>query len=301
MNILIEATCSLTSGYLIKAIQNAGHRAVGSDITDFNHGYLLCDDFIVMPKCDDNELWQKIENSLLEKKIDIVIPSFDETLEEWAKRKEYFAKLKINIIISELHTINKFQDKWETYKFFKDIGVNTPKTSLEAIFSIVKPRFGRGGKGIFENDFNKLINMTDMISQEKIDGEEYTVDCLFDLNGKPIYIVPRIRIDVRDGKSTKGQVVKDEKINELVTKISENIRFIGPINFQLFKTNNGELVMIEVNPRIAGGMALGIAATENWISLIINNIVLGKPVNYEKINPIKYGLKMVRYYEECFI
>ena len=111
MNILIEATGSLTSGYLIKEIQNAGHRAVGSDITDFNHGYLLCDDFIVMPKCDDNELWQKIENSLLEKKIDIVIPSFDETLEELEKRKEYFAKLKINIIISELHTINKFQDK----------------------------------------------------------------------------------------------------------------------------------------------------------------------------------------------
>jgi hypothetical protein len=49
------------------------------------------------------------------------------------------------------------------------------------------------------------------------------------------------------------------------------------------------------------GMALGIAATENWISLIINNIVLGRPVNYEKINPVKYGLKMVRYYEECFI
>ena len=50
-----------------------------------------------------------------------------------------------------------------------------------------------------------------------------------------------------------------------------------------------------------GPRNLGIAATENWISLIINNIVLGKPVNYEKINPIKYGLKMVRYYEECFI
>lgn len=301
MNILIEATGSLTSGYLIKAIKEAGHKVIGSDITNFNHGYLLCDDFIVMPKCNDKELWQKIENSLLEKKIDIVIPSFDETLEEWAKRKEYFAELKISIIISESYTINKFQDKWETYKFFKEIGIRTPKTSLEGIFPIIKPRFGRGGKGIFENDFNKLINMTDMISQEKIIGEEYTVDCLFDLNGKPIYIVPRIRIDVRDGKSTKGQVVKDEKINELVTKISENIRFIGPINFQLFKINNEELCMIEINPRIAGGMALGIAATENWIPIIIDNIVLGKSVNNENIKPIKYGLKMVRYYEECFI
>ena len=301
MNILIEATGSLTSNYLIKAIQDAGHKAIGSDITNFNHGYLLCDDFIVMPKCGDKELWQKIENSLLEKKIDIVIPSFDETLVEWEKRKDYFAKLKINIIISELHTINKFQDKWETYKFFEEIGVKTPKTSLEAIFPIIKPRLGRGGKGIFENDFNKLINMTDMISQEKIVGEEYTVDCLFDLNGKPIYIVPRIRIYIRDGKSTKGQVVRNEKINELIIKISKNIRFLGPINFQLFKINNGELVMIEVNPRIAGGMALGIAATENWISIIIDNIVLGKPIYNKSIKPIKYGLRMVRYYEECFI
>ena len=54
------------------------------------------------------------------------------------------------------------------------------------------------------------------------------------------------------GKSTKGQVVRNEEINQLIIKISENIGFIGPINFQLFKINNEELCMIEINPRIAG-------------------------------------------------
>jgi carbamoyl-phosphate synthase large subunit len=53
-----------------------------------------------------------------------------------------------------------------------------------------------------------------------------------------------------------------------------------------------------VNPRIAGGMALGFAATENWIDLIVDNYINNKEVIAK---PIQYGLRMTRYYSECFI
>ena len=49
MNILIEATGGLTSGYLIKAIKDSGHRVIGSDIFEFNHSRYMCDDFVIMP------------------------------------------------------------------------------------------------------------------------------------------------------------------------------------------------------------------------------------------------------------
>ena len=52
-------------------------------------------------------------------------------LKNGRKEKRVFCWVKISIIISESYTINKFQDKWETYKFFKEIGIRTPKTSLE--------------------------------------------------------------------------------------------------------------------------------------------------------------------------
>lgn len=298
MNVFIEATGSLTSGYLIKMIQESGNRAIGSDISDFNHGKELCDDFIVLPKTSDPNLW-KITLQLLKKhNVDIVIPSLDETMIDWANKVELFERENIKVIISPKETIEIFQDKWNTYNFFRSINIKTPNTSLEPEFEIIKPRLGRGGSGIFTNDFKSEIDMTDMISQEKITGIEYTVDTFFNKDGKPLYIVPRKRIDVKDGKSTKGIIIKNQKIDDLIIHISNNIKFVGPINFQLFETPSKELIFIEINPRIAGGMALGIAATENWITLIENTIIANNTIIPK---PIKYGLKMIRYYDELFI
>ena len=299
MNILIEATGSLTSTYLIKAIKESGHKVIGSDIVEFNHSKYLCDDFVIMPKVKDLNLWEKVEIILKEKAIDIVIPSLDETLLEWAERKEYFKNIGVDIILSPKNTIDTFQDKWKTYIFFTENNIPTAKTSLSSDLNLIKLRFGRGGTGIFDNNYIEKLDMVDYISQEKIYGNEYTVDTLFSKDGEPIYIVPRLRIDVKDGKSTKGIVVKNENIDNLVLEISRKIKFVGPINFQLFETKEKELIMIEINPRVAGGMALGFAATENWIKIIIENIVLNKEII--KVKPINYGMKMFRYYDELFV
>ena len=298
MNILVEASGSLTSGYIIKAIKDSGNRVIGSDISDFNHAKVMCDDFILMPKYNDKNLWKKISKLLDEYNIDIVIPSFDETLLGWSERVNFFRNKNIKVIISPIETIKTFQDKWIAFKYFKNLKILTPESSLKPEFEIIKPRIGRGSSGIFLNDFKSEIDMTNMISQKKIIGQEFTVDCFFDIKCKPIYIIPRKRLNVIDGKSSKGIVVKNSKIEDIVKKISSNIQFNGPVNFQFFVTSKENVYILEINTRIAGGMALGFAASDNWIELIIQNFV-----NKNKIIPkkIKYGLKMSRFYDEVFV
>ena len=296
MKILIEAGGSLVSGYLIKAIKESGHIAVASDINEDNHSVCLADEFIVFPKKNDPYLWDKVELELLKHRIDMVIPSFDETLIGWSKRKEYFQQKGIFILISNVDVLEIFLDKYNAYKFCEANGILTPKTSLKQDYLLIKPRYGRGGHGIYIG--NELKNMNGMISQEFIEGIEYTVDCLFDKNGVPIYIVPRKRIDVIDGKSTKGIVVRHNLIVECVQKISKNIKFEGPVNFQFIEKKDKQLYFLEVNPRIAGGMALGFAASENWINVIVDVFIKNNKI---KPKPINYGLKMMRYYAECFI
>src|SRR5688572_5981477 len=89
--ILTEASGSLTAGYLIKSIQAAGHTCVGSDIDARSFGAALADEFVVMPRANDPQLWQVVERILAEREIDVVIPSLDETLVGWAERKKHFA------------------------------------------------------------------------------------------------------------------------------------------------------------------------------------------------------------------
>lgn len=296
MRILTEASGSLVSAYLISAIKESGHTAVASDVNKENHAICLADEFVVFPYSNNPKLWEIIEEELIKFNIDMVIPSFDETLLGWAKRKEYFKQKGIHILISDEKSLNTFLDKYTAYKFCNTHNIPTPKTSLAQDFQLIKPRFGRGGSGIYIGD--EAQDMYEMISQELINGLEYTVDCLFDNESQPIYIIPRIRLDVKDGKSTKGIVVKHDLIVKYVKQMSKQVKLIGPINFQFMEKEDKSLYFLEVNPRIAGGMALGIKASENWIDLIIQNFIENKNIAPKEIN---YGLKMMRYYAECFI
>lgn len=297
--ILVEASGSLVCGWLIKAIKESNNIAVSSDVNEDCVGRYLSDQHIVFPKSNDQNLWEAIEENLIRHKVNIVIPSFDETLLGWTERKEYFkTKYNIDVVISNREVIEICIDKYKTYEFFLKNNIPTPQTSIENKYELIKPRIGRGAKGIFINEDKKHVNMNGLISQEIVYGKEYTIDCLIDFDGEPIYIVPRQRHNVKDGKSINGVVEKNTRIINYVEEICKSAKFFGPINIQCFDDGKN-IYFIEINPRIAGGMALGVAATENWINLITNYIL--KNIKTTNKKEIKYGLRMYRYYEEVFI
>ena len=293
--VLTEASGGLTAGYILKAVAEAGAQCIASDIEDLSYADVFGAEFLKVPASGDELLWDNMASLVSQNKIDIIIPSLDETLLGWSKRREEFSKIGCQVIISPTTTIEICQDKWKTYQFFLENGIPTPLTSLNQLYPLVKPRDGRGGRGILNT--SEKVDMTNMISQEVLLGQEYTVDVLFDHQSQPVYIIPRRRIGVVDGKSTKGVVEKNDQISDYIVKMSKIVKFYGPINFQCFIQDDG-IKFLEINPRVAGGMALGFAASENWITLIINNIL-----NNIAIRPkeIKYGLTMLRYYGEHFV
>ena len=295
--ILFEASGSLTSAYLFNFGKLAGAEVVASDISEC-FGQYLADDFIEVPKHNDPDLWVVLEAEMKRKKINIVVPSFDETLMEWSERKAHFMKEGIFVILSDKQTLECCMDKWETFLFFKRSGIPTPETSLDNVYPLIKPRYGRGGKGILINADNKEIDMTGMISQELLEGQEYTIDVFCDRTHAPVYIIPRKRLSVKDGKSVNGITVFNERIISHVKNICNNLPFTGPINLQCFEGPDGSVKFTEINPRIGGGMALGFAASDNWIKLIIDNLVRKLDI---EIKPVNYGLKMLRYYAEVFV
>lgn len=295
--VLLEASGSLTSMYLIKSVKEAGAKVVGSDVVEC-FAKFLADEFITFPFISNPNLWEIMEKEILDRKINVVIPSFDETLLDWAKKKKFFFEKGIHVILSDKASIEICQDKWKTHQFFKQIGIPTPETSLENKYDLIKPRLGRGGKGIVINSTDKNISMDGMISQRCINGQEYTIDIFCDINNEPVYIIPRKRLQVKDGKSISGITIMHSGIIELVKKICSSLPFIGPINMQCFEENTGDIKFIEINPRIAGGMSLGFAASENWVSLIFKNIIEQKNILPK---PVKYDLKMLRYYNEVFV
>ncbi len=293
--ILTEAAGCLTAGYLINAIKTSGNISVATDAKGECFGKYLSDEFYQVPLANSPDSGKSLFKLCNEHNIDIVIPTLDDSLLTWANMSMDLLKVGTNVAISMPTTLAVFLDKWEAYLFFKENGIPTPETSLEQKYPLIKPRLGRGGSGIRITD--KQVDMSGNISQVLLAGREYTIDVLCNQDSEPIYIVPRIRLGVKEGKATGGIVVKHERIEEIIRKICKSIPFWGPINVQCFETPENDIYVTEINPRLGGGSALGMAATENWIALI-EKMIYGKTVCASC--PVKYGLKMGRYYSEVF-
>lgn len=292
--VMTEASGSLAAAFLIENIQQAGFKAIASDISEENAGRYLADDFIQLPRISSEDLWSVTQKKVIQHGVDTILPSLDETLSDWSGQA-WLNEEKITLVASPVDTLNCFLDKWQAYRFFTAVGIPTPKTSLEADYALVKPRFGRGGQGIEVG--TQPEDMSGLISQEVASGIEYTVDVLCDQSGEPVYIIPRRRGGVVAGKSTSGLTENHVEIIRTVKKACQAIHFIGPVNFQCFVNEDG-LSFIEVNPRISSGMALSFAATNNWIEQIVNHLKNGKRI--ESV-PVRWGMKMYRYYKEVFV
>ncbi|TZE82182.1 ATP-grasp domain-containing protein [Calorimonas adulescens] len=301
MKVLVEGIGSMVFGTQLKYYNQMNWQLVGIDITNKSFGLYKGLKPYIVPKYSEKNCkncFEKIEEIVKNEKIDLVFCTVNEGLLEWSKRKKYFKeRYNTNVVISDEEVIEICIDKWKTYNFFCENDIPTPRTSLKNEFELLKPRIGRGGCGIYhKNNLPENFNMKGYISQELVEGEEYTIDVLCDLKSNPIYIIPRKRIETESGVSTKGVTIYDEKIIEYVKLIISRLKPVGIINIQCFK-NGDDINFIEINPRIAGGISLSFASSDNWFKAIecfyYNKEYVPKKVIYNNY--------MFRFYEDLII
>ncbi len=298
MKVLVEGIGSPVFGPRIKYMEKLNWDIVGIDINNKSFGLYKNINPYIVPKYNNEESFSVIEKIIEKENIDIVFPTINEGLLSWSEKREYFKnKYNTNVIISDEPAINICTDKWETYLFFKKHNIPTPETSLEKKHDLFKPRNGRGSKGIYlKAELDEQFNMNGYVSQELIDGEEYTIDVLCDFNSNPIYIIPRLRLNVESGVSVKGKTIYDKKIIQYTKKIVKKLKPVGPINIQCFK-KEGKVRFIEINPRLAGGSSLSFASSDNWFK-VISLLSDGKEYTQKDIIFNNY---MFRYYEDVIV
>lgn len=167
--------------------------------------------------------------------------------------------------------------------------------------AILKPRTGSASKGILvvvnEEEFRKVENPSDYLIQEYIvHACEYTVDCYVSSDGKIMSVVPRIRLETAGGEVVRTCTVKNEACIRLSRSILEAGCFRGPITIQFIQDMaKGKMYVMEINPRLGGGVIASIEAGADILLLMIDEY-LGKallPIINWKENTL-----MTRYFKE---
>jgi carbamoyl-phosphate synthase large subunit len=260
---------------------------------------------IIGKKWSDKNILRDLTKVIEQFNIDMVIPFVDPATIISAKLKDALKddKPEVYIPISPVDTCTIFYDKLTSSNWFKQHDIPHPQLNPVHFPKIAKPIWGSSSKGIiFLNNINDvkyykdIIDNDEYIIEQKINGIEITVDAYISNKNQLINYSPRIREETLGGESTSTMTIDSAGIDNIINKVVSSIVFNGPITIQLIKEHlSNDLYVIEINPRLGGGVICSIHADNNIPSYLLNeldNLPLPPQQGYKK------NIMMKRYFEE---
>lgn len=244
----------------------------GADLMNTAPALSFCDVAHQICRIDDPSYIPLLLKICEEQQIDLLIPTIDTDLPILSRSKAAFSKINTQVLVSDESVINIANDKRNTYRFFKGAGVATPTTFDDytkynlGFPCFIKPYAGSASKDAYSVSSQEVLEeyartIPDYIVQNKIVGEEFTVDILCGFDGAPIYITPRRRLQVRAGEVLTTEILDDRTVVDECKQILAKLRAIGPLTVQYIKDDTtGVNYYIEINPRFGGGSPLSIKA-----------------------------------------
>lgn len=295
----------------ILTLQKLGVKIIGVDCNPLSIGFYFADVGYCIPKAEDPEYIPTLLKICKTEKVDAILPAVDEELIVLANHKDEFEKIGVFVVVAEKRVIEICSDKFKTYNFFAKNNISTPltyealKVNLDKVTypKIIKPRFGRGQHNVYKvNNQRELEFFREYVDnpllQDYIEGKEYTIDVLADFNGRVVCVVPRRRLAVESGVSIKGITIYKKEIIDNCIDIVKKLGITGPMNIQCFIDKNNKLFFTEINPRLAGGVALSVAANANILESLVK---LLKGEDVKECFDFEENLLMLRYWAEKFI
>ena len=258
------------------------------------HGEYIFKNYISgLPMITDSDFINKFNKILQEKHIDLIFPTHDTVVEYLVSNSD---KIKAKIVCADRKTAEICRDKKKLYELFKCYNFCPDiYTDFKNLPVFIKPRKGQGSVGakIIKNieDVPCNINIDEYVICEYLPGEEYTVDCLSDKDGKLRAVLPRVRKRILAGVCVSGQNEKlTEEIYEIADKINSALDFKGLWYFQIKKDINNKFKLLEISTRCAGTMCLSRAMGVN-LPLLSMYIFMGYDIDVFKNS---YNIKLDR-------
>lgn len=284
-------------------------KLIGSDNNLECLGQYFVDEFWHWPKLEDIST-ESLISECLKRNISYIIPTRDDELLFFSKRKDLFKINGINIMVSDYDSVINNYDKlkfklptkvYDKLKIQCEIDINR----INSKKIVVKERYGSGSKNIGlnlskEEALNYSKRLINPIFQPFEQGIEVSVDAYICLDHKIKGIIIRKRNLVVNGESQITETIIDEELTLVFRKIIESLNLYGHINLQAFLIQKNEIKIIECNPRFGGASTLSVkAGLDSFYWFILESI--GQNLNnYPFVKPTK-TLKQIRFSKDYYL
>ncbi len=293
MNILIFPSGSAVAQEIydsLKYIKNV--KIYGTDYDDSNYSSIYFENYI--PGCpfvkNEDDTIAFLKNVIINNNINYIFPAFDSVI-PFLKKNEI--KLGSKIICPELEIVELCNSKLLTYNRLQRI-ISIPTiyrkdTINDSDFPLyVKPVTGYGTRNhsiIRDKTELEKVDENNMIILELLTGDEFTVDCFTDFNGKLLYNKARKRIRTINGISIHSATV-DLDVSDIALKINKEVKMNGSWFFQLKYSKDNQLKLLEIACRIPGAMCVNRVRGINfsWLSILNCENKTIEPLFYNDIS-----------------
>ena len=252
-----------------------------------------------------NNIENEIKEIIRRHKINHFFPVINEDLSKfWINQESYFNSLAY---LGEYSSYKVLNNKLSLYDLALKLKIKVP-LRYNSIYKakipyVVKPTNLSSSKGVYyihnKQDIPDSFNNKDLIIQDYIKGQGvgYSFYCK---NGDIIDAYGHLRISeypVTGGSSTYRTSFQDRRMHDIASKIVSHLNYTGFAMFEFKLTENNDIYLIEVNPRIWGSINQGLVNGVNYFDKIINiksyKIKFNKTIN-TYIAPLIY-ISLFRY------
>ncbi len=307
MNILF--TCAGRRNYLVnyfkEELKGRG-KVFAADLSKTAPALAEADVAILVPEVGDPEYIDVLENIIAKHNINAVISLNDLELPILSANRDRLGKHGCRLIVSNEKVIDTCFDKLKTVEFVKKLNIKTPKTftSIKDVVAaldrgeidfplVVKPRWGSSSIGLeFPEDKTELklayqllnyrldrtilsgISASDrdraIIIQEKIEGSEYGLDIINDLDGNHKAVIVKKKLSMRAGETDKAMTVDQPDLKNYGKMIGEALGHFANLDCDFFEDSDGDYYLLEMNPRFGGGYPFSHEAGANLPGAILS-------------------------------
>lgn len=259
---------------------------------------------IVGSRYSEKGIDDEIDHVINSHGIDVVLPFIDPAIEVAARCKS--RRHEVFIPVSSEEVAHAMFDKATAAEWFERAGIPIPTTySPDGMKypAILKPRTGSASKGIIVvNNAEELahapLSLDEYLIQEYIaERDEYTVDCYVGtVDGEVKCAVPRVRIATAGGEVIRTETRRIPALMSLAERTLKELRLRGPVTLQfIFDRREGRFLLMEINPRLGGGVICSIMAGADIAKMIIEE---SEEMNASPCRVWRDGTLMTRYFKE---
>lgn len=250
--------------------------AVSNDVS--NHiPYLYRKSFTIKSIYEEGCL-EELNEIVVNEKIDYIYPANPLVIDFLNDNRDV---IKCKVLLSPRECVRIVRSKKKTYEEFKDL-IPVPKVYLPDEVSsfpvFMKPdnSYGSQGSKLIESkkELSLVDNFDPYVLCEYLPGTEYSIDCFSSLRDGVLFCSGRVRRRVRTGTSMSAYLCP-EPLQQLFLKYARimqtKLSLRGGWFFQMKDNKDGKPTLLEIEPRIAGTMALNRVRGINFPMLTLSD------------------------------